>query len=157
MNGAVDGAAGSGGAAGRLRAALVDYLTLRRALGFALRRDEKLLIQFLTYLEDHGKDTVTVADALAWASLPVGASPAWLGFRMGVVRGFAGYLHALDPNVVVPPRGLLPGTSASGALPLLRRRHRRADGPDPAAADPVAGSHDRDPDRVAVGDRDAHR
>jgi hypothetical protein len=96
MNGAVDGAAGSGGAAGRLRAALVDYLTLRRALGFALRRDEKLLIQFLTYLEDHGKDTVTVADALAWASLPVGASPAWLGFRMGVVRGFAGYLHALD-------------------------------------------------------------
>jgi integrase/recombinase XerD len=118
MNGAVDGAAGSGGAAGRLRAALVDYLTLRRALGFALRRDEKLLIQFLTYLEDHGKDTVTVADALAWASLPVGASPAWLGFRMGVVRGFAGYLHALDPNVVVPPRGLLPGTSRR-AVPYL--------------------------------------
>jgi integrase len=101
-----------------LRAALVDYLALRRALGFALRRDEKLLAQFLTYLEEHGKDTVTVADALAWASLPTGASPAWLGFRMSVVRGFTGYLHTLDANVQVPPRGLLPGTSRR-AVPYL--------------------------------------
>lgn len=35
-----------------LQAALVDYLSLRRALGFALRRDEKLLVQFLAYLEE---------------------------------------------------------------------------------------------------------
>jgi integrase len=118
VNGVVNGDPVSGGAATWLRAALVDYLALRRALGFALRRDEKLLIQFLTYLEEHGKDTVTVADALAWASLPAGASPAWLGYRMGVVRGFAGYLHTLDPNAQVPPRGLLPGTSHR-AVPYL--------------------------------------
>ena len=101
-----------------LRVALVDYLRLRRALGYALRRDEKLLAQFLTWLEDHDKDTVTVADALAWASLPVGASPSWLAFRMGVVRGFAGYLHTLDPRIEIPPRGLLPG-SARRAVPYL--------------------------------------
>ncbi|MDN5859352.1 MAG: tyrosine-type recombinase/integrase [Pseudonocardia sp.] len=118
MNGVVNGDPLSGGAATWLRSALVDYLALRRALGFALRRDEKLLIQFLTYLEEHGKDTITVADALAWASLPAGASPAWLGFRMSVVRGFAGYLHTLDPNVGVPPRGLLPGSSHR-AVPYL--------------------------------------
>ena len=107
-----------GGAATWLRTALVDYLALRRALGFALRRDEKLLNQFLTYLQDHGKDSVTVADALAWASQPVGASPGWLGFRMNVVRGFAGYLHTLDPSVQVPPPGLLPGTTRR-AVPYL--------------------------------------
>jgi integrase len=101
-----------------LRAALVDYLRLRRALGYALRRDEKLLAQFLTWLEDHSKDTVAVADALAWASLPTEASPSWLAFRMGVVRGFAGYLHSLDPRVQVPPRGLLPG-SPHRAVPYL--------------------------------------
>ena len=101
-----------------LRAALVDYLRLRRALGYALRRDEKLLAQFLTWLEDHGRDTVTVADALAWASLPVGASPSWLALRMGVVRGFAGYLRTVDPRVEVPPRGLLPG-SPHRAVPYL--------------------------------------
>ena len=101
-----------------LRATLVDYLALRRALGFALRRDEKLLAQFLTWLEEHGKDTVTVADALAWASLPADAGPGWLAFRMGVVRGFAGYLHTLDPRVEVPPRSLLPGGSHR-AVPYL--------------------------------------
>jgi integrase/recombinase XerD len=101
-----------------LRTALVDYLALRRALGFALRRDEKLLLQFLTYLQDHDKDTITVADALAWASLPSQASPGWLGFRMNVVRGFAGYLHTLDPSVQVPPPGLLPGTTRR-AVPYL--------------------------------------
>lgn len=37
---------------------------------------------------------------------------------MGVIRGFAGYLHTLDPNVQVPPRGLLPGTSRR-AVPYL--------------------------------------
>jgi integrase len=101
-----------------MRAALADYLRLRRALGYALRRDEKLLAQFLTWLEGHGKDTVTVADALAWASLPASGSPSWLAFRMGVVRGFAGYLHTLDTRVEVPPRGLLPD-SPHRAVPYL--------------------------------------
>jgi integrase/recombinase XerD len=101
-----------------LRAALVDYLALRRALGFALARAEKLLAQFLSYLEQQGTDTVTVADALAWASLPDGASPGWLKFRMTVVRGFAAYLHTLDPCVQVPPRGLLSGPTRR-AVPYL--------------------------------------
>lgn len=101
-----------------LRAALADYLRLRRALGYALRRDEKLLAQFLTYLETRGTDTVTIADALTWANLPAGASPGWLAFRMRAVQGFAGYLHTLDPRVEVPPRGLLPG-SPRRAVPYL--------------------------------------
>jgi integrase len=102
----------------RLRSAVADYLTLRRALGFALTRDEKLLAQFVTYLEDLGRDTITVADVVAWASLPAGASPGWLGFRMRVVRGFATYLHSIDPTVQVPPRGLLSGQGRR-AVPYL--------------------------------------
>jgi integrase/recombinase XerD len=102
----------------RLRTALRDYLALRRALGFALTRDAKLLAQFVTYLESHGRDTITVADALAWASLPVGASAGWLGMRMRVVRGFATYLHSSDPSVQIPPRGLLPGQGRR-AVPYL--------------------------------------
>lgn len=101
-----------------LRAASVDYFVLRRALGYGLIRDEKLLAQFLTYLQDHGKDTVTVADAVTWASQPTGGSPGWLAFRMRVVRGFAAYLHTLDPSVEVPARGLLPG-SPRRAVPYL--------------------------------------
>jgi integrase/recombinase XerD len=54
----------------RLRQAAADYLQLRRGLGFSLVRDEKLLSQFLGWLEDQDTDTITVTQALAWAQLP---------------------------------------------------------------------------------------
>ena len=39
-----------------LRKALADYFLVRRALGFKLYRAEKLLGQFLTFVEDRGED-----------------------------------------------------------------------------------------------------
>lgn len=101
-----------------LREALAGYLDLRRGLGFALERDAKLLNQFIAYLEEHGSSTVTVTDALAWATLPPTASPGWLRFRMQVVRGFAAYLRTLDPATEVPPANLLPG-GPRRAVPYL--------------------------------------
>jgi integrase/recombinase XerD len=101
-----------------LRLALAEYLKLRRGLGFGLCRDEKLLVQFLDYLDKLGRTAVTVADALAWARLPAPASPGWLGMRLSVVRGFAAYLHTLDPAVPIPPPGLLPGRGRR-AVPYL--------------------------------------
>ncbi len=92
-----------------LREALAGYLDLRRGLGFKLDRDEKLLDQFITYLDERGMATVTVADALACATLPAGGSPGWLRMRITVVRGFAAYLRTLDPATEVPPASLLPG------------------------------------------------
>jgi hypothetical protein len=58
-----------------LREALAGYLELRRNLGFTLARDAKLLDQFIAYLEERGSSTVTVTDALVWATLPPDASP----------------------------------------------------------------------------------
>jgi integrase/recombinase XerD len=101
-----------------LREALAGYLDLRRGLGFKLARDEKLLEQFIGWLEERGTATVTVADALAWATLPAGASPGWLRMRITVVRGFAAYLATLDPSAEVPPASLLPGGSRR-AVPYL--------------------------------------
>ncbi|HYY18235.1 MAG TPA: tyrosine-type recombinase/integrase [Streptosporangiaceae bacterium] len=101
-----------------LRPALAGYLDLRRGLGFKLDRDAKLLNQFISWLEDRGAVTITTADALAWVSLPAGAGPSWLGFRMRAVRGFARYLHTLDPAAEVPPPGLLPGRKCR-AVPYL--------------------------------------
>ncbi|MDI9629046.1 MAG: hypothetical protein QM286_10955 [Acidobacteriota bacterium] len=45
---------------GTLRGQLADYLALRRALGYRLQRPEKLLNQFLDYLEQHSEDVITV-------------------------------------------------------------------------------------------------
>jgi integrase/recombinase XerD len=101
-----------------LRQALAGYLDLRRGLGFKLARDEKLLEQFIGWLEQRGAATVTVADALAWATLPHGASRGWLRMRITVARGFAAYLATLDPATEVPPASLLPGGSHR-AVPYL--------------------------------------
>lgn len=90
-----------------LRDALADYLALRRALGFKLANADRLLGQFVDYLDGHGVDTPTTDHALAWATLPADASTAWRAIRLSVVRGFAAYLHGIDPTVEVPPAGLL--------------------------------------------------
>jgi integrase len=101
-----------------LHDALTDYLALRRSLGFTLKRDEKLLAQFLSWLEQQGKHTITISDALAWVRLLDGASPSWLWMRMRAVRGFATYLHTLDPAVEIPPPGLI-ASHVRRAVPYL--------------------------------------
>ena len=92
----------------RLDPALADYLRLRRALGYKLVRTAKLLAQFTTYLDAIEADTLTVRVALAWATLPVAGGPRWLAMRLSVVRGFAAYLHAIDPANELVPTDLLP-------------------------------------------------
>jgi integrase/recombinase XerD len=87
---------------------LEEYLRIRRALGFKLERDGKLLAQFIGYLHDQGADAITIDHVVAWVGLPAGAGRGWLAFRMSVVRGFTGYLHTLDPAVPVPPADLFP-------------------------------------------------
>lgn len=94
-----------------LRHALADYLSLRRSLGYGLRRPEKLLNQFLDYLEERGASVVTADLALTWARLPQDASPLWWAHRLTVVRGFAGYLHVLDEAHEVPSTDMLPWQS----------------------------------------------
>lgn len=90
-----------------LRDALNDYLAVRRALGYKLARTEKLLCQFLAYLHEQGQTRVTTEHALTWATLASGGD-AWRAMRLGVVRGFAAYLHSIDPAHEVIPAGLLP-------------------------------------------------
>lgn len=98
---------------------LADYLRIRRALGYKLERAEKLLLQYLTYLDVLGVETVTIENAVAWATLPaVGKDGHWWAFRLSVVRGFAKYLHALDDNHQVPPADLLPNR-VHRAIPYL--------------------------------------
>ncbi len=96
---------------------VVDYLALRRALGFKLERVGLLLDQFIAYLDD-GTSTFTIADAVTWATLPAGGSPAWHASRLSAVRGFALYLHALDPTVEVPAADVVPGRTRR-ATPFL--------------------------------------
>ena len=101
-----------------LRQALADYLAVRRVLGYKLVRTEKLLAQFLTYVEDRGEDHLTTNTALAWATLPLAADRSWASTRLSVVRRFAAHLRGIDPATEVPPVDLLPGRTCR-ATPYL--------------------------------------
>ena len=89
-----------------------DYLRLRRQLGADLDWPEHLLGQFCAQLDATGCEVLAVTDAIAWCSaLPAGvtiAPPSRASGRMGTVRGFATYIHALNPSHEVPPPGIFP-------------------------------------------------
>jgi integrase len=92
----------------KLRTAAEDYLALRRALGFKLGMQGRLLMQFVDHLERCGLETVTTEAAMAWATAPSGASAVWHGMRFGVARRFAAHLQLLDPRCEVPPPDVMP-------------------------------------------------
>ena len=87
---------------------LAGYLAVRRALGYRLARAEKLLAQFIAWLEERGEQTITTASALVWATLPPATGSNWHAHRLSVVRGFAAHVHALDPAHELVAQDLLP-------------------------------------------------
>jgi integrase/recombinase XerD len=95
----------------RLDGQLADYLRIRRALGYKLARNEKLLVQFIAFLAERDERVITIENTLGWVTLP-GGSDSWRAHRLSAVRGFAAYLHALDDAHRVPPADLCPSRPA---------------------------------------------
>lgn len=93
-----------------LRVALRDYLHIRRSLGFKLESDERLLEDFIGFMERTGTTRITTDQALCWAKLPQNARPYHWRKRLGVVRLFARYLATIDPDTEIPSKDLLPAT-----------------------------------------------
>lgn len=98
-----------------LRRALADYLRVRRAAGFKLKREGELLPQFVAYVDERGASFVTTAAAIAWAAQPRDAAPAWWTQRLVLVRGFAKYLQTIEPRTEVPALDHLPHHRARSA------------------------------------------
>ena len=88
---------------------VADYLRLRRQLGATLAWAEHLLGQYTTYLSAEGITTITTANAVTWADNPPEGTKnpvARASRRLTAVRGFATYMHALEPAHEVPPQGI---------------------------------------------------
>lgn len=95
-----------------------DYLRLRRALGFKLKEDERVLRQLVGYLEAAGAETVSSELAIRWARLPAGVHPNHWAKRLRIARGFAAYLQTIDPTTEIPPPDVFP-TRRQRATPYL--------------------------------------
>jgi site-specific recombinase XerD len=90
-----------------LRAALEDYLSMRRALGYKLTDSGSVLDRFVAHLDGQGIDHISAAAALDW-SIWTGAPGRDAARRLSAIRLFARYLVALDGKSQVPPCRILP-------------------------------------------------
>jgi integrase/recombinase XerD len=77
---------------------LADYLGLRRALVTSSIGRAACNRSSSTGSTRPGRGQITVELAIEWARLPEGVQAIQWAHRLGAVRGFASYLHAIDPG-----------------------------------------------------------
>jgi integrase len=83
------------------------YLATRRSLGFALVKDGIELQGLVRYSEKIGHaGPLTVSLALQWAQLSQTADRRYWAARLDIVRRFARFWIAYDPQTQIPPRGV---------------------------------------------------
>ena len=92
-----------------LREGAEDYLTLRRGLGFKLKRHGRFVREASSNRwKSEEKKRITTQFALEWATQPQHLQPSEWAARPSSVRAFARYWSAIDAATEVPPEGLLP-------------------------------------------------
>ena len=83
---------------------LQTYVALRRATGFSMQREERLLQDFVEHLERRGHDVPVAPVAVEWASASTESQHVG---RLSIVRGFLTMVRAAEPDVDVPGAGLV--------------------------------------------------
>lgn len=95
------------------------YLQVRRALGYKLLVEGRMLAQFTDYLDANGHEYITTITALAWATAPRDAAGCWWAARLSAVRAFARFAIAFDPRTEIPPTKLLARDAQDRLIPRI--------------------------------------
>jgi len=99
------------------------YLQVRRALGYKLLVEGRILAQFTAYLDTNGHEYITTVAALAWATAPQDAAGRWWAARLSAVRAFARFAIAFDPRTEIPPTNLLAHDAQDRLIPRIFTDH----------------------------------
>jgi site-specific recombinase XerD len=83
---------------------LQTYVALRRATGFSMQREERLLQDFVEHLERRGDDAPVSQVTVEWASASAESQHAR---RLSIVRGFLRMVRAAEPGIDVPGAALV--------------------------------------------------
>jgi len=95
---------------GELRDRLERYIAVRRAVGFPMRADARLLLGFVRFVEQQGFDGALRSRlTFEWVERYTGHGPAAQARRLTVVRGFLSHVRASVPETEVPPPGIFAG------------------------------------------------
>jgi len=91
-----------------LRQSVMEYLELRRSLGFRLKKDEHLLLDFADFMERRRAVHITAKLAVEWARRPASTNANYHAGRLRAVRSFTRHHILSDPKTEVPAADLLP-------------------------------------------------
>jgi len=91
-----------------MRSRVEAYLAYRRKLGYRLKVEGQMLLNFARYADEtaHGQPLTTDL-ALSWAKLPEEASRLYWARRLEVVRCFAKHLGIFEPRTEIPGNRIL--------------------------------------------------
>jgi integrase len=96
-----------------------EYLSHRRKFGFRLQREGEKLLDFARYADQIGHHgPITGELVVQWAKLPKEAAHNYLVRRFDLVRRFAKYRAAFDPDTEIPAKGLV-GPSYRRPMPYI--------------------------------------
>ena len=103
------------------RQGVAEYLELRRGLGFKLKRQSRILNEFVGFLEREGACHITPRLALRWATEPQQVQQVEWSARLSIARGFSVFWSSTDPANRDPTKWASAVSQAtSQALPVLR-------------------------------------
>jgi integrase len=90
-----------------LRKDLREYIDLRRALGYRLRKHQQRLSEFIAYLEARRADHITTKLAVAWAKESSKDHKHSCFERLTIIRPFATHVSSMDARTEIPPTGAM--------------------------------------------------
>jgi integrase len=87
---------------------VIDYVAMRRGLGYRSPVQERALRAFARHLDQAGhRGSIPLEASLDWASATTSPDPCNPARRLAMVRGFLRHLSAIDGGTAVPAPGLL--------------------------------------------------
>jgi len=82
------------------------YLKTRRSFGFGMVKASVELGSFVRFIKQIGHSgPLTVSLAMQWASQPQNCQPSYHALRLSIIRGFAQFQLAYDPQTEIPSAG----------------------------------------------------
>jgi integrase len=90
-----------------LRKDLREYIDLRQALGYKLRKHARRLSEFIIFLEARHTDYITTKLAIAWATESSKGHKHSCFERLSFIRSFAAHVSSMDARTEIPPTGTM--------------------------------------------------
>jgi integrase len=90
-----------------LRKDLRQYIDLRQALGYKLRKHEPRLTEFIAFLEAKGSDRITNKLAIAWATESSKGHKHSSFERLSFIRSIARHVSSMDSRTEIPSTGTM--------------------------------------------------